>query len=74
MIATVLRDFVYVKQNKRYYEGDVISLSQNEFDRINLNKRPILLEGKHDLGTKGRCYPCEQAKKKQELKTSKPKK
>lgn len=68
MIATVLRDFVYIKRNKRYHEGDVISLSQNEFERINANKRPILKEGKIDLGVKGKCYPCE---KKQELKTIK---
>lgn len=70
MIATVLRDFVYAKKNKRYYEGDVISLSQNEFDRINEGRRPILIEGKHDLG-KGRCYPCEKIKESKSTKSKK---
>lgn len=63
MIATVLRDFVYIKKNKRYYTGDILSLSQNEFERINANRRPILREGKQELNIKGKCYPCEEKKK-----------
>lgn len=61
MIATVIRDFVYTKKNNRYRIGDVISLSTDEFERINKDKRPILLKGKHDLG-KGICEPCEKLK------------
>lgn len=63
IIVTVIRDFVYLAKNKRYREGDVLQISQSEFERINLNRRPILKEGKHDLG-KGICYPCQKSKEK----------
>lgn len=63
MIATVVRDFVYIKQSKAYKIGDVIEIPKSEFERINYKRRTILIEGKHNLG-KGICYPCQKSKSK----------
>lgn len=79
MDATILRSFVDQpkgRQPKRYSAGDVVSMSQNDFDRIQEQSGgKYLKEGRHPFGN-GVCYPCQKKavqtkKKKTEVKTTK---
>ena len=79
MDATILRSFVdhpKGREPKRYSAGDVVSMSQNDFDRIQEQSGgKYLKEGRHPFGN-GVCYPCQKKsvqtkKKKTEVKTTK---
>ena len=79
MDATILRSFVDQpkgREPKRYSAGDVVSMSQNDFDRIQEQSGgKYLKEGRHPFG-QGVCYPCQKKeiqikKKKTEAKTTK---
>lgn len=66
MIVTIMATFVDApkgKDEKKYFAGDVVSLSTSDFDRISSQNKNLLKKGKHNLGT-GICYPCMRNKKK----------
>lgn len=74
MDVTILRSFVDEPKGrtaKRYQVGDVVSMSKNDFDRIQEQSGgKYLKEGRHVFGN-GVCHPCQ---KKTELATLKTKK
>lgn len=66
MIVTILATFVDApkgREEKKYFAGDVVSLSTADFERISSQNKNLLRKGKHNLGT-GICYPCMRTKKK----------
>lgn len=71
MDATILRSFVDQpkgRESKRYSAGDVVSMSQNDFDRIQEQSGgKYLKEGRHPFG-QGVCYPCQKSKSKPAVK------
>lgn len=71
MKATILISFVDEptgRPSKRYSIGDVVSMSQDDFDRIQAQTGgKYLKEGVHPFG-RGVCHPCEQVKEKKTVK------
>ena len=58
MDATVLLDFSDTKLGKRFYAGDVVSISAKDFDRIT-GQGNYMKKGRHRFGS-GVCYPCKR--------------
>lgn len=77
MDATILLSFVDYpkgKKNKgaiRYKAGDVVSMSKEDFDRIQSQSNGrYLKEGRFPFGD-GTCYPCQKSKNATEKTTTK---
>lgn len=71
MLATVLITFIDRKKGVRYNSGDVVSISANDFERINAQGKTRGVEffkkGRHRFGD-GVCKPCRKLNNKKEKK------